>query len=291
MHEPDDTPLVPISTFARLTGLTPRALRLYDRQGLFHPAFVDDATGYRYYAYDQFPDAEAIHLLRSFDVPLATVRAALDSRDPAQWRAILEKQQDDLRKRLTAIQRLLHGLERTLSREIEPVTGEVELRQVPARVVVSARRRADPGDLEEVYADLLETVTAQVGEHGLLAAGREIVIYNVHPRREDAWDLELAQPVVCEHGRPGVARRATGGGPTEPSCSQLPAETLAVVRHMGPYEDSCLSAIALLDWIASHDYRLCGPEQGTYPVDDRDTDDQRRWVTEIAWPVERIASE
>ena len=36
-----------IGRFARLTGLTVKALRHYDELGLFEPAAVDAQTGYR----------------------------------------------------------------------------------------------------------------------------------------------------------------------------------------------------------------------------------------------------
>ena len=37
--------LLPIGRFARLTGLTVKALRHYDEVGLLEPASVDSATG------------------------------------------------------------------------------------------------------------------------------------------------------------------------------------------------------------------------------------------------------
>jgi DNA-binding transcriptional MerR regulator len=44
--------------------LSIKALRLYDESSLPHPAFVDPATGYRYYLPDQAPVARAIAILR-----------------------------------------------------------------------------------------------------------------------------------------------------------------------------------------------------------------------------------
>ena len=41
--------LLSIGAFARATRLTPKALRLYDELGLLPPAFVDQASGYRFY--------------------------------------------------------------------------------------------------------------------------------------------------------------------------------------------------------------------------------------------------
>ena len=48
-----------ISEFAAFCSVSVRALHLYDRIGLFKPAQIDDATGYRYYLPEQ------MHLLNT----------------------------------------------------------------------------------------------------------------------------------------------------------------------------------------------------------------------------------
>jgi DNA-binding transcriptional MerR regulator len=53
-----------IGRFARHTGLTVKALRHYDAEGLLSPAHVDEWTGYRYYTVEQAAEAVAIRRLR-----------------------------------------------------------------------------------------------------------------------------------------------------------------------------------------------------------------------------------
>src|SRR5688500_15558900 len=62
-----------IGEFARRSMLSPKALRLYDRQGLLAPAEVDPATRYRRYRESQMADARLIARLRRLDMPLAIV--------------------------------------------------------------------------------------------------------------------------------------------------------------------------------------------------------------------------
>jgi hypothetical protein len=52
--DPVDDDLLTIGAFAARARLSPRALRLYDRLGLLAPAYVDDASGYRYYRTGQW---------------------------------------------------------------------------------------------------------------------------------------------------------------------------------------------------------------------------------------------
>ena len=64
---------------ARRSGLTAKALRHYHRVGLLSPAAVDDATGCRLYTSEQVAEARLVQLLRSLDLPLDQVRAAISA--------------------------------------------------------------------------------------------------------------------------------------------------------------------------------------------------------------------
>ena len=83
------TELLTIGEFARQTGLSLKALRLYDLSGLLAPETVDPATGYRYYGPGQFERARRISLLRRLDMPLADVARLLDESDDAAIRDLL----------------------------------------------------------------------------------------------------------------------------------------------------------------------------------------------------------
>jgi protein phosphatase len=68
-----------IGDFARATGLTPKALRLYDEMGLVRPAEVDECSGYRYYRPDQLDRARLVARLRLVGMPLDRIRLVADS--------------------------------------------------------------------------------------------------------------------------------------------------------------------------------------------------------------------
>src|SRR3979409_1774042 len=99
------TELMSIGRFARLTGLTGKALRHYDEVGLLRPAEVDAETGYRSYgaeqvrrrggppggggapgfrAYgaEQVRRAETIRRPRRLELPLDDVATLLATDDP-----------------------------------------------------------------------------------------------------------------------------------------------------------------------------------------------------------------
>ena len=81
--------LIPIGRFARLTGLTVRAVRHYGELGLLEPAYIDPDTGYRYDAPDQVEDAAAIRRLRFLEHALDEIREIVEADDPSFTRARL----------------------------------------------------------------------------------------------------------------------------------------------------------------------------------------------------------
>lgn len=77
-----------ISAFSRRSWLSHKALRLYDRNGLLSPSFVDPKSGYRMYRETQLPTARLISLLRRIDMPITRIKAILDMPDEDRSAAI-----------------------------------------------------------------------------------------------------------------------------------------------------------------------------------------------------------
>jgi protein phosphatase len=71
-----------IGEFARLSRLSPRALRLYDELGLLPPTRVDAESGYRWYSEVQLAQARLVASLRQVGVPLAEIGAVLGAGAP-----------------------------------------------------------------------------------------------------------------------------------------------------------------------------------------------------------------
>lgn len=69
--------LLTIGAFAREARLSPKALRLYDEQGLLRPARIDPVSGYRYYSPDQLQRARLVAWLRRVGMPLARIAQVL----------------------------------------------------------------------------------------------------------------------------------------------------------------------------------------------------------------------
>ena len=114
--------LMSIGRFARLTGLTVKALRHYDELGLLRPAAVDAETGYRSYSSAQLGRAEAIRLLRRLEVPLDDIATLIETDDPAAVRRVLLDHQRRTALRSAELNVVLQGLQPLIDGK-EPAMG------------------------------------------------------------------------------------------------------------------------------------------------------------------------
>jgi DNA-binding transcriptional MerR regulator len=135
MESPAASTLMPIGRFARMTGLSVKALRHYDELGLLAPASVDPETGYRSYATTQVDRAETIRLLRRLELPLDDVATLLASNDPVQLRRVLlshqrrtATRQAELKAVLQRLQPLLDGKEEIMGTHAEALDADTHKR-------------------------------------------------------------------------------------------------------------------------------------------------------------------
>lgn len=87
--------LLRIGDMARLTGVSIKALRFYDEQGLLRPDHVDPQSGYRHYTPDQAETLAMISNLRAIDFSIAEIASLLKNgppQSPAILRAIAQKE-------------------------------------------------------------------------------------------------------------------------------------------------------------------------------------------------------
>jgi DNA-binding transcriptional MerR regulator len=116
MSEPtDDCSRLSVGQVAAAAGMTTKALRHYDRVGLFRPDEVDDQTGYRWYRADRLARARLIAALRGVGVPLDEVAQCLRDDDPVLvdpelLDGVLVRHRQRLEARLARVRGDLHRL-------------------------------------------------------------------------------------------------------------------------------------------------------------------------------------
>lgn len=89
--------------FSKRSGLSAKALRLYETRGLLKPTTVDRVNGYRLYAEDLLPRAVTIVLLRGAGVSLAEIARFLAEPTPESLQSWERELQVEARVRLECL--------------------------------------------------------------------------------------------------------------------------------------------------------------------------------------------
>ncbi|WP_168733540.1 MerR family transcriptional regulator [Deinococcus sp. Arct2-2] len=239
-------PLMSIGHFSEMTGLSIRALRLYEQQGLLAPAAVDLRTGYRFYRWHQRTVAERIRSLRELEMPLELIARCLHG--GLELGAALERHGDALEAEL---QERLQTLRRVREAQTTPPWPdfEVRVRQQRAWPVLSVRYYTSlsrcEADRREGYCSLRQRA-AQLGTR---AAGPP---HAHHPPQggfdPDHYAVALSLPVrlAVPGSEPGFGGR------------------IAFTRLCGDVTRLLHAYQALSDWLARSPHLRAGPSAERY---------------------------
>src|SRR5690242_10124612 len=137
----DDLRVFTVGAFGRLAGVSAKVLRTYDAAGLFRPAWVDPASGYRYYSPAQLPSLRRLLALRELGLGRADLVEAI--RGEVDLRAALERRRAALESERVAIERRLAMLEIRVG---QPEESDVVVRRLDPEPIAAFDVRDAPGD-------------------------------------------------------------------------------------------------------------------------------------------------
>jgi DNA-binding transcriptional MerR regulator len=193
----DGPGLLTIGEFARRSGLSIRALRLYDRIGLLRPAEVVLDTGYRRYAASQLYAGRLVALLRRLDMPLTEIAEIVGAPGP-EAAGRLAGYWTGVERRLAAQRELADRLVRNLAAETPAPDGSwpVSTRDVPEQHVVSELRYVTGADLGWIR-DATARLTALADRSGG-PVGPRFVVFHGEVTEDGDGPVEVCVPVRPE---------------------------------------------------------------------------------------------
>ena len=93
-----------IGEFSKLSRLTIKALRFYEKEGILEPASVDPGSGYRFYETSQLEKAAKIRSYRDLGLSIDEIKTVLSGHDV---KVLLQEKKQELEYRLSKIESFL----------------------------------------------------------------------------------------------------------------------------------------------------------------------------------------
>jgi DNA-binding transcriptional MerR regulator len=215
----DQAELLTIGQLARLSGLSVKALRHYDRVQLLRPAAVDASTGYRLYRGEQVEEAQLVHLLRSLDLPLDQVRIAV-----AAWKAgdagtvseVIRLHRRHLDARVTRLRGALHRIDHLLAEGLAATMTDLDT--TPG----TATAKSPPGtgtvtDARLLAAQLFNEAWRLMEQEKRTTADDDRMVHTAHASRYHWGQVPAATPAHLARGEWQISRVYAVLGRAEPA--------------------------------------------------------------------------
>lgn len=267
-----------IGEFARHGRISVRMLRHYDSIGLLRPAYVEAASGYRFYEAAQLSDLNRIVALKDLGFTLEQVRSILAEQvSAAELRGMLRLRKAEIEARIEAETSRLSGVEARLA-AIEGqgralADGVVVKRLVPFRVaeLTGVAASYQPEDITPVIGPLYEQLWPRLCEAGV-TTGQSVAYYEDSSTRPGAVTVHAAVQVTDRADDLPDLRQV--------ELPEVPAA--ATIIHRGSMDNVLVTGQALARWIDANTYESSGYVRELMV---EWSPDRTRWVTELQQPV------
>lgn len=126
-----------IGKMAKLNSVSEKALRIYHRDGLLVPQYINEQNGYRYYSIHQSATLDMIRQMEELGFRLNTIKKILDTHDIAFLQDMIEMHIAKLQEKLQLLRAvektLLHTLEQCQLYQNKPDCMNITIEDIPAR--------------------------------------------------------------------------------------------------------------------------------------------------------------
>lgn len=269
-----------IGEVSKISQVSLRMLRYYDKAGIFKPQIINEENGYRYYTADQLDELYQIVELRDLGFSVAEIGKLVGENNKDRYLEAIGRKKRELEAEVSEIQTKLKRLS-TLEMDVNINEEEIlrkdvtiVLKSIPNKDVISYRKTVDNYFCEEKMWE----------EFGKLLAGSEasfsnecFSLYHDIDYREEDVDIELC--LVLDHPvnriPEGLIHRQVIG-----------CEKAVSIIVKGPYENISYAYRKFAHWLELHDeYHMAGPTRQICYVSPINANDPEEYVTEILIPL------
>ena len=263
--------MLKISDFSKLSHLTVKALRFYEKEGLLKPASVDEWSGYRFYETSQLETAAKIKSYRQLDLSIEEIRAVFHGADAKE---ILQEKIGSLTKEKQRIESRLSIIKSIL--EDSEMKYQVTEKVIPEKIVYTAET------VLKTYSDCMQWIPS-VGEECLkLNPGLKCA----EPPYEFCEYLDGEYKETDIRIRHNEAVTAFGKESELIKFKTLPKTKVLSIYHKGAYDKIGEAYAFLMKYTEQNGYKAAGLARECYIDGIWNKESEEDWLTEIQLPIE-----
>ena len=268
--ETEESVMLKIGEFSKLSHTTVKALRFYEKEGLLLPASDDEWTGYRLYENSQLETAAKIKSFRQLGLSIEEIKSIFSGEDVMK---ILSAREADLRK-LQQKTELQISIIKFFMEEKE-MKYQVTRKEIPEMIVYSSETELAG------YEDAMQWIPS---------VGAECLRLNP--------DMKCAEPPYefCEYldgeyketnirVRHNEAVTAFGKENKNIKFRTLPATKVLSIYHKSAYDDIGEAYAYIMKYAEKNGYEVAGLARESYIDGIWNKESVNDWLTEIQLPI------
>lgn len=237
-----------IGDFSKITKLTVKALRYYDKEGILVPSHRDEESSYRYYDEINYEKALQIKLLRDLEFTISEIKEVIDlCEDSIDLSCILEEKKEQIKKKIYDQKAQLKKIDDYIKpklKEENKMEYKIEIKEMPSITVASIRYNGKYSDCGKYIGKLYKAVKGK-------AIGEPINCYYDGEYKEIA-DIETCLPIKEKIDNQDI------------SCKELPGIKAITTIHKGSYDGLNKAYKALLNYANENNFECLLPSREVY---------------------------
>lgn len=263
--------MLKISEFSKLSHLTIKALRFYEKEGLLKPAYIDQCNGYRFYETFQLETAAKIKSYRQLDLSIEEIKAIFSGADV---KTILQEKLKSLTKEKQIIESRLSIINSIL--EEKEMKYQVTEKVITEKIIYTAEA------VLKNYSDIMKWIPS-VGQECLKLNPN---IKCVEPQYEFCEYLDGEYKETNIRIRHNEAVTTFGKENEQIKFKTLPETKVLSIYHKGSYDNIGEAYAFVMNYAKQNGYTVTGLARECYIDGIWNKESQEDWLTEIQLPIE-----
>lgn len=262
--------MLKIGEFSKLSHLTIKALRFYEKEGLLIPDEVDLQTGYRFYKTSQLTKAAMIKSYRQLGLTIEEIKEIYNGTDKKKVLIskikMLENQKKDIESCLSIINHIL---------ENDEMSYQVTVKEIPETIVYYSEVKV------KKYSDMMKIIPSLKKE--CLELNPQIKC--TKPPYEFCKYLDKEHKETDIMIRYHEAVKSMGIESGQIKFKKIPATKVLSLFYKGAYDEIGKAYSFLMKYVEENDYHVCGLARECYIDGIWNKKSVDEWLTEIQLPI------
>lgn len=263
--------MLKIGEFSKLSHLTVKALRFYEKEGLLLPESIDEWTGYRFYETSQLEEAAKIKAYRQLGLSIEEIKSIRKGSDLklifAAKAEKLKKQKAEIDVRLSIINHIL---------EDKKMKYQVTVKEIPSAIVYYTEVNI------KNYAEMM-TIIPELGAE-CMALNPDIKCTLPPYEFCEYLDEEHKETDILIRHNEAVDR--FGKESERIKFREIPEVKVLSIFHKGSYDEIGEAYAYIMKYAKDNGYKVSGLSRECYIDGIWNKESVEEWLTEIQLPIE-----